>query len=74
MDTSLFWSILSFLTAQTLAAVWWAASVSASAKNMKEDIQEIKQNMGLSYTMRDGTRLECRIDRLEKTLYHGHSS
>ena len=66
-----YWPVLSFLIVQTLAAVWWAASMSSSVKNIKEDIVEIKDSVHDAYPLRDGTRLEHKIDHIEKRIFHG---
>lgn len=71
MSLEAYWPVLSFLIVQTLAAVWWAASMSSSVKNMKEDITEIKDNVREAYPQRDGARLEVKVDHIERHLFHG---
>lgn len=69
----LIWPLIIFLAAQTIAAIWWAASLTVTVKGIQSDVSEIKTDFDGVFPLRDGNRLERRIDIIEKKVWHGHA-
>lgn len=62
------WAVIVFLAGQTIAAIWWASKITSDVHYIKENIYEIKKDVETSYPIKDGTRLETRVERLELSV------
>ncbi len=67
------WPIIAFMIGQTVAGIWWAATVSADIRYIKEEIGNLKDDVEKSdnehkYEVR---AIHKRIDLLMKSFANG---